>query len=555
MLPLILFAGIAGVLFGAYLGASYMQRAQAASFSPPQNRRAGDSMHRESTQEALLAAFRPEEVPEPEDVLLHDQRILSDALKEIRHRRGAVSVVLWVLDQFQGGKAVAVAWSSASGDDDTRDPSIGLDAASRAVIEWSANERQLGFDASAGAPRLAVAPFDANGEPGAISLHFDDGALVTRDAARDWLPAHASMVATWYDLVRTRSDVARQNFRLRGLIRTASTLQAMRDPLELERTLVEDSLQVVGAQWAVLVRWDASAAEGVIRAVAGTAGALGIEESFPVRPGAFAGVACVEGRPQVLADAGVLVRGAEQIFGSGSKLGRVGALVAVPLMRGEHEAALGALVCGHAEAHALRANESRNAKNLAVIAAGALETAWTVEDARRNARTDALTGLANRRGFEERFGQVISETDRYGGSAAVVMVDLDHFKLVNDTYGHDAGDRVLRAVAELLADGRRTVDMAARLGGEELVVLLPQTDSRGALELAERLRQRIEARRILTSAGEVRVTASFGISEYRAREGQAQEVLDRADKALYAAKRNGRNRVERFTIDLPRAEG
>ena len=542
-----LMVGALGALLGAVAGAWMMREALRRAHESASPRRPSETVARDRTQEALLAAFRPEDVPEPEDSVLSDQRILADALREIRHRRGAVSAALWVLDAAGGGVPVPVVWNSTvSGVAEGGNP-FAVDTVTRNIIEWSAQERQLAFDGGTGAVRFAVAPLDASGERGALSLHFDDGALVTREAVREWLPVHAAMVQTWYELVRTRGDVARQNFRLRALIRTASTLQAARDPLELERALVADSLTVVGAEWAVLVQWDESARQGRVRAATTLAHELGIELlSLTVTPESIAGQVCLEGTPQVFADARPLVRGTDQVFGSTATLGEVGSLLAVPLRRGEQERPFGALVCGHRGMTTLRAVEARNAKNLAVIAAGALETAWAVDSARRNARTDPLTGLANRRGFAERFEQVVSETDRYGGSAALIMVDLDFFKRVNDTYGHDAGDRVLTAVAGVLADGRRTVDLAARLGGEELALLLPQTDAGGAKEVAERLRRRIEELRVPTKGGEVRVTASFGIGEYVARSGQPRQVTERADKALYAAKRNGRNRVELF---------
>ena len=127
---------------------------------------------------------------------------------------------------------------------------------------------------------------------------------------------------------------------------------------------------------------------------------------------------------------------------------------------------------------------------------------------------------------------------------ALVMVDIDHFKKVNDTYGHEAGDAVLVAVGQLLMAARRTTDFVARLGGEELALLLPQTDASGAAELAERLRAKVEALRVRTAVGEVRVTASFGVAMYQARSGASGRVYERADRALYAAKNGGRNRVE-----------
>lgn len=498
------------------------------------------------SQDALLAAFRPEDIPDPTDALREDQRIIADALRDIAKRRGAVGAVLWALDEEGGGVAVPV----ASNADDARSsltPAVMpvLSVSDRDRVEWAARNRMVTVERTPGAPLLAIAPLDASGQIGALSLHFDGQAAPDLGVLRDALVEHARALQSLYGLVRTRGDVARQNFRLRGLIRTAGTLQATRDPLELERLLVLDSLTVAGAQWAVLVRWDHAARRGEVRAVTHDAMELGVTfEDLAVTPDSVVGLACAEGRPQVFSDARAFARAEDTIFGSGEPIRALGSLLAVPLRRGDQDQPLGALVCGHREVAALRAMEARNAKNLAVIAAGALETAWAVEDARRNARTDPLTGLSNRRGFDERFSTVIQETDRYGGAAALILVDVDHFKRVNDTYGHEAGDQVLVAVANALADGRRTVDTTARLGGEELAVLLPQTDAMGAREVAERMRKRIEALVVRTQTGEVRVTASFGVAEYVTRSGQPEAVVERSDQALYAAKRNGRNRVE-----------
>lgn len=505
----------------------------------------------ERSQEALLAGFRPDEMPDPTDALRLDQRILADALHDIARQRGAAAAVLWTLDEAMGGKALPVASSAddaRSGVEPARMPIIG--ATERERIEWVARNAMPSIEQDVGTSQLAVAPLDASGHPGALSLHFEAGTIVGGESLRDAMPRHARSMETLFGLVRTRADLARQNFRLRGLIRTAGTLQATRDPLELERLLVEDSLVVSGAEWAMLVRWNER--ERVGRVSAATAGAmmLGVElESVVVRIDSVVGETCDGGRPQVFVDARPYARGEDRIFGGTTPLRDLGSFMAVPLQRGAQERPIGALVFGHREVAALRAMESRNARNLAVIAAGALETAWEVEDQRRNARTDPLTGLTNRRGFDERYSQVVQETDRYGGTAGLILVDVDHFKQVNDRFGHDGGDAVLVAVANALADGRRTVDTTARLGGEELAILLPQTDASGAREVAERMRRRLEALVVRTAAGEVRVTASFGVSEYAARAGDGTRVVELADQALYAAKRNGRNRVEVSTAD------
>jgi diguanylate cyclase (GGDEF)-like protein len=219
-------------------------------------------------------------------------------------------------------------------------------------------------------------------------------------------------------------------------------------------------------------------------------------------------------------------------------------MLIVPLRRSEDEPVLGALIVGHADVRALQTTDAHALRELGVIAAGALETAWAHQEETERARTDQLTGLANRRSFEEAFARMIGETDRYGGSAGLVLCDVDHFKKVNDTYGHETGDQVLIVVANALENGRRTTDSVSRVGGEELALLLPQTDSIGAKEVAERTRALIENLVVKTAAGDIRVTASFGVAMYTARSGAGPRLFERADKALYVAKNGGRNRVE-----------
>lgn len=159
--------------------------------------------------------------------------------------------------------------------------------------------------------------------------------------------------------------------------------------------------------------------------------------------------------------------------------------------------------------------------------------------------TDALTGLFNRRYFDSLLLNEVKRTLRYKSPLAVLMIDLDHFKNVNDSYGHQMGDAVLRNVGGIIAAAIRTTDSAARYGGEELVVVLTQTGLPGALEAAERLRQQI-ADAVHTIAGvSIHATASLGLATF---DGNGEivdcaQLVTRADQALYRAKAEGRNRV------------
>jgi diguanylate cyclase (GGDEF)-like protein len=181
---------------------------------------------------------------------------------------------------------------------------------------------------------------------------------------------------------------------------------------------------------------------------------------------------------------------------------------------------------------------------LAAVAAVSLETVWEIEEVTRRARTDQLTGLANRRHFDEQLGRMLGEADRYGHPVSLIMADIDHFKKVNDTFGHDAGDLVLKRVAATLQEGVRTVDVCARFGGEEIALLLPQTDLAGATDVAERLRAAIERRVTNYKGSEIRVTASFGVSTYGETVRSRDAFFLSADRSLYQAKAEGRNRVK-----------
>ena len=162
---------------------------------------------------------------------------------------------------------------------------------------------------------------------------------------------------------------------------------------------------------------------------------------------------------------------------------------------------------------------------------------------RRRAMEDGLTGLLNRRAFDLELARAISNADRRTGKLALLLLDLDHFKKLNDTYGHPAGDAALRGTAQTLARLLRKGDVAARYGGEEFVVILPEADAAGAAPLAERIRQAVEAQQLVFEGARLAVTASFGLAVWPG-DGKTQEaLLAAADRALYAAKQAGRNRV------------
>ena len=157
------------------------------------------------------------------------------------------------------------------------------------------------------------------------------------------------------------------------------------------------------------------------------------------------------------------------------------------------------------------------------------------------AYTDSLTLTYNRLHFDKFLDSEISKIKRYGGTFSIIFLDLDHFKQVNDNYGHDAGDKVLRSVTDIVSSANRSADIFARYGGEEFIILTPSTDLAGACKHAERLRSDIETYDFPISH---RVTCSFGVAEFNADTDNSESIIKRADNALYLAKEKGRNRVE-----------
>lgn len=179
-------------------------------------------------------------------------------------------------------------------------------------------------------------------------------------------------------------------------------------------------------------------------------------------------------------------------------------------------------------------------------------TITQVRNLNRAASTDPLTGLLNRRGLENRY-QKLDAAQRHGGTA-MLLIDLDHFKQINDRYGHDAGDMVLRGIAGVLARCVRGKDIAARLGGEEFAVLMPDTSHKAAARLSERIRSEIERLTFKVGSRQVRVTTSIGLHwnpDIEAGSIGLSQLLRTADQALYSAKENGRNRVEQIIPSLP----
>jgi len=219
-------------------------------------------------------------------------------------------------------------------------------------------------------------------------------------------------------------------------------------------------------------------------------------------------------------------------------------LLAVPIQT--KDAVLGAFISLAAESKVLTQDDVTTASAIADFTAIALENAGLFSELQRSAITDSLTGVYNTRFFHEVLGRETARADRYSTPLSLLMIDIDTFKLVNDTFGHVVGNKVLTQIAKSLEHTVRNTDFVFRCGGDEFGVVLPGTDLEGAMRVAEKILQKVENGEILTSLGySGRVTVSIGLSEYR-RGSHFETLVAEADQALYTSKRSSKNCARAF---------
>jgi diguanylate cyclase (GGDEF)-like protein len=218
-------------------------------------------------------------------------------------------------------------------------------------------------------------------------------------------------------------------------------------------------------------------------------------------------------------------------------LGEARNVVVVPMVSDAAPVGVLAVEWGGKDQATLTASTVALLQQLASHAALSYSNAVLLEQSRRAAGSDALTGLANRRKFDETLAREVARAQRSGEALSLILLDVDHFKGINDGYGHQLGDDVLRHIGRTLAQGARLADLPARYGGEEFAVILPGATSQAAEMIAERLRSGI------SHGGPVRTTASAGVATAVGAGCDADALIAAADEALYAAKNAGRDRV------------
>ena len=229
------------------------------------------------------------------------------------------------------------------------------------------------------------------------------------------------------------------------------------------------------------------------------------------------------------------------LFTKKAKLRAMESLLVLPLV--VREEPIGTLIVAAKAPSAFGTSVRETLQALANQLAVAMANARAVRQLEEMATTDGLTGCLNKRAFLDQMEQKLMAAQRFHRKLSLIVTDLDHFKSVNDTYGHAIGDRVLQELGKVLMRAKRETDLVARFGGEEFCVLCEETDARGAQMLAERVREELESTELFTELGPLKVTASLGVATFPDHASTASDLFVQGDKALYEAKNSGRNRV------------
>jgi diguanylate cyclase (GGDEF)-like protein len=467
--------------------------------------------------------------------MLRDAAHITQQLMDIRDGCGAIEVVLWRWEESRDA-LIPTAWSTP----DAERPQFFNLQEWGALARWAAEGGLVVLDPgeNASPPTFAAAPMlDDALLVGVLTIAHPDGLTISRQKAKQWLPRYAGQVVRLLSLSEGRREFARQMRQSRALLAAVQEIQTHKTLEALTASICETALQVSSATSAALVRWRADKEKGSVQYT--TRGFR--PPPFPLDPETLVYNACRDGMLMFIDDTSRVER-TVSLMSQADGGWREGAVGIVPLSRGEHM--IGAIVVACTEPGHITQDEVNNLAALGAVSVGPLEMAWDLEEVNKRASTDGLTGLVNRRAFDEHLKRLLNETDRFGQPLALILGDIDHFKRTNDTWGHEAGDEVLRQVAAKLREGVRTVDVIARYGGEEIAILLPQTSMAGAADLADRLRHAVGAKPVKFKGEEIPVTLSFGVASYPEAVAARDGLFRAADRALYEAKRAGRNCVK-----------
>jgi diguanylate cyclase (GGDEF)-like protein len=498
----------------------------AAQVAPPDRRRPRDQ------PVSQTSGATPGEPSRADEVLVR-------ALELSRRATDAAEAALWVADESHVS-LTRLSWAGLAAEQAPA-ASVPFDGhpfgwavTERVPVHLERGRRDL---PSPWAVEMLLVPTDVPAGVLALAYHgvVPPGAEIAALAA-------GNHVAEMVSLLRVRETAELNQQRIHALLRAVSDLPGELRIDDFAAQLAASVLQITRAEGVVIAHWDSDQTRGEILHMQGEVAAVGNNGGRTVTEGetriALAmkhGISLIYSDLRREADAIPLVTAGERW-----DVPPRSAMI-VPLATGGR--VVGAVFVSHRQPNHFSDGEREFLELLCSVAPLPMQSARRFEELDRRASTDALTGLPNRGTFEMRFAAAAGRFQRYHRPFGLLVLDIDLFKRFNDTWGHEAGDEVLRHVGDIIRHTVREVDQPARLGGEEFVVILPETSSREAVDAAERLRRNVEERPVAWNGHFLRVTASVGVAACPESCSIPAELLAVADTALYQSKNAGRNRV------------
>jgi len=469
---------------------------------------------------------------EPESNM--EQDTISRFLREIRDQIGGDEIVLW---RYLRDSDELIPVSSATSaipkvNFETNPP---LDS----LVHWAVQQQLPTTNYDTEPSFFLTAAVGKEGRfQGGIGVYAEDRENIQRDRAKVFLPRYATRLALLLDMLNDGKETRRYRGKADKVALAAQKIQKSQTLDSLGAAICESALDVSSGTRCAFVRWNQAEGKGT---VANVSPLHTIPPKFPVAADSI--VAKTLHADQRIAVREIYRKSDMLIFGPGEPSRKIGSIAIVRLQLDDE--LLGYICVEGDEESQLTSVEGELLSMLAPVASAALKNVEQLQDVTAKSNHDMLTGLANRRQFEERLRQHLAEHGRTRLPVSLILLDIDMFKTVNDVYGHQGGDEVLRAVANAAKETVREIDLCARYGGEELAILLPTTPLAGAASLAERLRVEISKLRVTPPAGggPITVTASFGVASYTESVKAGDLLFPAADKALYQAKNSGRNCV------------
>lgn len=352
------------------------------------------------------------------------------------------------------------------------------------------------------------------------------------------LPSITHTVIGQYNLKRRLEKNAHRAHQLYEL---SLSLATERKIAVLISTLVKGAKELIGAEAALFFLLQSGGEEVLQIASSGVEFEKGTPEKAIISETGLFGLAYQERRPVVIENPAE--HPLEKTTPTVRPIPRQ--ILSLPLIRAG--GVMGVLSVMNKEEGGFSPEDQDALMTLCVNAAIAIDNARFLEETEKRAVTDSLTGLYNHREFQRRLNEEAERASRYGNEFSIMMVDIDHFKIFNDTYGHPVGDAILKEIVKVIQRCIRTVDFPARYGGEEFTIILPETIGESAIKVAERIRRTISDTAFTTPSGHrAHLSVSIGISSFPLDGSRREELIIAADQALYFAKRDGRNRVCRY---------